>query len=555
MTLTSLNLFAACLALAGPARTESSGPGERGLPPGALLRLGMVPSGGRAAKYPDYPARVEFVAFTPDGKRLITANFDDLIRHWDLAAGKELARWRGRQSVVWAAALSPDGRTVVMGSGFEGQLSLWQPARNKELPHFAGRHPAVKALAFSPDGSILASGSSRYENGLVSVWAWPTGKKLHQFSLKLGDVAALAFSPDSTTLACAASGGVRLWDVKTGRELRTLAARAACALAFSPDGSRLATPHGAPLDGESGLITLWEVATGKAVRRLIPLVTDGRYGWTAAVAFSADGRTLASVGGDRCLRVWDVAAGKERCVFRGHSEPVLSVAFSPDGRKLVTGGGDTAIVVWDTWGLSMPSAVELARGGLPALWRALGREEGEPAVVGPPRRKRPKKDSPPVLREDLRQAHHAVGLLVAAPEKMVPWLREWLKPATPERLGRLLADLDAREFSVRTRAMQELEHFGQDVLPFLSAQLKKSLTLESRRRVEQLVERLQKGPPFSQNRATLRAIEALEHIRTADARRLLESLSRSAAEEQHREEARAALARLRKTAKSRDISP
>ncbi|HYT90470.1 MAG TPA: hypothetical protein VEL76_17320 [Gemmataceae bacterium] len=537
MTTTSSRLCALAYLALAVLPTASAAGGDETLPAGALLRL-RTAAGADAPKYPDHPACVAFVAFTSDGKAIISANRHEGVRHWDAATGKELARWRDRGAELWAAAMAPDGRKVVWGPGWNRRLYIWDPAGAKKPSELAVSEDKGKALAFSPDGKLLAGGKSRYEDGVVSVWDWPAGTKRHQLRLKLGDVMALAFSPDGSILACGAIGGVRLWDVKTGRELRTLPARSACALAFSPDSKLLVTPHG----NESGPMTIWDVATGKAVRQLTPLVTDGRYGWTAAVVFSADGRTLASVGGDRCLRVWDVAAGKERCIFRGHTGPAMSVAFAPDGKRLVTGGGDCTILVWDTWGLSMPSATALADGGSAALWRALAREEGEPAKQA---RKRPNKEGIPVLREDLRQAHHAIGLLVASPEKAVPWLREWLKPAAPERLRQLFTDLDNRQFAVRDKATQELEHFGQDGLPALRKHLQTSLPLEVKRRIEQIIERLEKAPPFSQGRATLRAIEALEYIGTVEARQLLESLVQSAPDERHRLEARASLQRLR----------
>src|SRR5262249_53627137 len=217
-----------------------------------------------------------------------------------------------------------------------------------------------------------------------------------------------------------------LWDVVTGKQRYRIRLKPAGAfdLAFSPDGTKLATVGGQPTPGTPGEVRLWDVATGKELRSL-----KGHTEQVGCVAFSPDGRTLVTGSGEPTIRFWEVATGKESRQLRGHDNWIGSVAFSPDGRRLVSTSHDTTGLVWDVTGHFRGGRLEdlkLSAKELEARWADLA-------------------------GEDAAKAYRAVWDLVAAANQSVPFLREHLKPvaADARQIARWISDLDSRSFAVR----------------------------------------------------------------------------------------------------------
>ncbi|WP_261558378.1 pentapeptide repeat-containing protein, partial [Frankia tisae] len=195
---------------------------------------------------------------------------------------------------------------------------------------------AQNSVAFSPDGAVLATAAA---DGTARLWEVATGRPLRTLTGHDGSVWSVAFSPDGTLLATAADDRTaRLWDAATGRPLRTLTGHDnwVWSVAFSPDGAVLAT---ASADGTA---RLWEVATGRPLRTL-----TGHDASVRSVTFSPDGTLLATTCADGTARLWEVATGRPLRTLTGHDASVRSVTFSPDGTLLATAAEDRTARLWD----------------------------------------------------------------------------------------------------------------------------------------------------------------------------------------------------------------
>jgi hypothetical protein len=283
--------------------------------------------------------------FSPDGKLLATGSVDGTVHLLDAATGRLLATLKGHQAAILSLKFLPGGKVLVTVSA-EGVIKLWDVATHKEVTAVDLPIRPLQTV-LSPDGTSVAGAA---DNLAVRVWEVKTGKQLAVLEGTAGGLQALAFSPNEVLIAGSTPPGiVHLWDVGSGQVIRRLDAHPSPAqdtlkwvvrkdrsLAFSPDGRVLACGTG------EAEIQLWDVATSKPLRRLKAHKAD-----VTSVAFSPDGRRLASAGEDNTVRLWDVADGKVVLTFVGRGITVSSVTFSPDGRRVLTTSAEGSVRLWD----------------------------------------------------------------------------------------------------------------------------------------------------------------------------------------------------------------
>jgi RNA polymerase sigma factor (sigma-70 family) len=531
-------LFTAALVLAG---------GLAGAAFAAYLRPTPPPEPPKAESPPDRPRDAEPPRPAPAAKERLTLT--------------------GHKEMVWAAAFSPDGKTLATVSGLynrPGELIFWDAVSGKERAR-TNAEKGIRSLAFSPDGKTLATAD--YYTNTVKLRDPASGEV--RLTIETGRANnAVAFSPDSKALAVGIlDRSAVLYDVGTGRELRRFEGHTDWVphVAFSPDGKALAT------GGRDTTAKLWDVDTGKELMTL-----KGHTAIVEFVAFSPDGRTLATASWDRTVKLWEVATGKERATLEGHKFQVLSAAFSPDGRTLVSTSGEANSPIAETndkpgeikvWDLAARKEVASLSGHKFRVWMARFSPDGkELATVAEDRTiklwdltRRPAATTDAGDKElaqwwenlagpDAAEAYRAVWALAGA-RGTVPFLQKKLRPAPepgPEaskQLARLVADLDNDDFKVREKATEELEKLGPSAAVALRKALDGKPSPEMRKRVETLLDKLSGPTDNPETLRAIRAVEALEQVGTPEARRVLEGLGKGSEGARLTAEAKAALAR------------
>ena len=316
------------------------------LPRGAISRIGTARFHHRG---------VTCLAFSPDGKTLLSGGFDGAIRKWNPVTGQEDVEFLRRSGYRWHAttlAFSPDGLTFACEGKRSGPANLprigvydaltGDMVRTLSVVKPAGIKWRVLSVAFAPDGKTLATAIG---DNIAQVWDAESSKELLRLKGHEGRVSAVAFSPRGNWIATGgADGTVRLWDPAGGKEIRTLSgsSREVISLAAAPDGRTIAAAH------HDQRLLIWDVRSGKRLFNIRQVGSGFRARGFQSVAFSPDGKRLASTAHDGTVRIWNVATEDPILKLEGHEDNATAVAFAPDGKTLASGSSfDGAIRLWD----------------------------------------------------------------------------------------------------------------------------------------------------------------------------------------------------------------
>jgi WD40 repeat protein/tRNA A-37 threonylcarbamoyl transferase component Bud32 len=368
------------------------------------VRLWDVAQGRQVRLLSGHHEQVTGVAFSPDGTLLASVSWDLTVKLWDVTSGQEVASLTGHSGWIESVAFAPGGEMFVSGS--DDQMRVWQfeklAAAPEPTPTLGVSAPIAtpiplspaaisvdnanrvtslaildesnaKQVAWSPDGSLLAIAASNlciydahtrqpiytmndvsWAGGLafsadgsmlaaaaydgIRVWATDGWGELYTLPGSRG-AESVAISPDGTLLIAGSGSALKVWSLEDGSELRTIPAGGPVRpVAFAPDGQTIAAAAG--VAGSDVLV--WALQSGELLHTF-----EGHTNWIHSLAFSPDGKSLASASVDGTVRLWDLAAGRQARVLTGHTGQVESVAFSPDGRLLASSSWDLTIRLWE----------------------------------------------------------------------------------------------------------------------------------------------------------------------------------------------------------------
>jgi len=426
----------------------------------------------------------------------------------------------GEQQHEFAFAVSAKQNLAFVATSTTPSIQAWDVGEGKvafQVP--VGGDSAVLSLAVSPNGDRLAVG---FHSGVAEIWDIAGKKKLHTWKAP-APIQTFAFHPTGKTLAVGSRSAVLLVDTDAGNEIRRLEPRPGVpakdqpmvsSIAFLPDGRSLIVA------GFDGVARQIDLETAKEIQEF-----EGARSAIASIVPSPDGRMLAAACADRTVRLWEIYGGAKIAVGLGHDGPVAAIDWTADGRTLFSAGADACFLIWDATGIATEGTFPNLAFTLPHLqtrWQELAVVDGARGI-------------------------RAAWSMVACPEGAA-FLAKQLYLVDPERIRKLLAELNDSKFNVRERATADLERYGRWVEAGLREVAENPPGPEAKRRAERLLQKLNVPGALTLQQERLRhrrVVFAFEHIANDAAKKGLSDLSTGAPEEDLRREAAETLARIR----------
>lgn len=306
------------------------------------VRVWKTSTGQPELVYEDHTNIVWSVKFSEDGRFIASGGLDETVGLWDNNS-KQFYPLTGHENQVRSVAFNPEGTLLVSGSG-DHTIRIWDINRRECIKVLDNHTEFVTTVAFSPDGKTIASGS---EDTKIIIWNLEIEKLEHGINIKVSDsrfiekhtrsVRAVAFSPDGSKLA---SGGdnktIYIWDVKNLNSYINFEGKGVASVCFSPDGSKLAS---CDYDNK---IRLWDLRTGQLNR-----IFEGHTDWVRSVSFSPRGDHLASGSDDQTIRLWDIHTGECIKILRGYANPIYTITFKKNSYDLASGEASWGVQFWN----------------------------------------------------------------------------------------------------------------------------------------------------------------------------------------------------------------
>lgn len=309
-----------------------------------FLAAFFIPPSSIAADKPEiflqlgHAGDVTSVAFSSDGKYILSGGKDNTVKLWNASTGKEIRTFMGHSGWVYSVAFTPDGRYAVSGSS-DKTIRIWDIATGKAERTFSGEEE-IRSMVLSPDGRcILAAGKgydfTTHDNYFtVKALSIEDGKKLWKSQRYKGFEPHVTFFPDGK-YGLSSEGGIKMWDMRSGKLIREFAdSNYDSSITVFPDGKRV-------LSSKFKNLRIWDVETGVPIKELPGHDTID------TVALSPDGRYALSGCRDNTARLWDVEKGQEIRMLTGHKAWINAVGFSPDGHYALSGCSDNTLKLWD----------------------------------------------------------------------------------------------------------------------------------------------------------------------------------------------------------------
>jgi serine/threonine protein kinase len=305
------------------------------VPPITPVGQGLPLSSGQVFWLPAHGKPVERIAFTGDGKRLVTSGQDRLIKIWDVLQKREISTIKGHTGEVYGVSFG-NADTQVLSSSADGTVRIWNVTDGKQTKLFKVQQKGKVwcAIFGRTPNDLLTAG----EDGIVRQWQVSSGKKIRDLKGHKGPVNGLAMRPGATNQAVSASWDktLRFWNLDNGTTIRELTGHTGqvASVAVTLDGRAISGSY-------DGTVRVWHLDSGKNIHTF-----TGHQKEVWIVAVSPDGHRAISGGVDRRIRVWDLKRMKLEHTFEGHTESITGLAFASSGRHFASCSLDGTLRVW-----------------------------------------------------------------------------------------------------------------------------------------------------------------------------------------------------------------